>query len=440
MQKVEPGTTIVLTDAKIRDIRRPEKGQIEVRDKTVPGLRVRIGVSGTKTFVLRKSVAGRYRNITLGRYCDRFGLTEARKKARQLLSDIEFKADPVAALPAPRRRSHTNPTVRSLWPDYKAAKSDRRTIREIERVFDRHIIPVFGDRAADKITRSEITRFIDDIARTTPVMARNVLAQFSAFYTWALPRLDDLPANPCRDAGRPPAPKPRERVLSEREIGALSRVLDREKKPFGPAIKLLLLTGQRRNEVFDADRSEFDLEARLWTIPGVRAKNGATHLVPLSPAALAIVKDLLATEKSEKLLPARGNWDASPSGFSKAMARIRDALEAELKEPVQHWTLHDLRRTMATGLQRLGVRLEVTEAVLNHLSGSRAGIVGVYQRHNYFEEKRAALAAWAREVKRLARAGGLGRRAPARRKSSRTGGKLPPSSSTESPGWELGED
>jgi hypothetical protein len=105
------------------------------------------------------------------------------------------------------------------------------------------------------------------------------------------------------------------------------------------------------------------------------------------------------------------------------MARIRNALEVELKQKVPHWTLHDLRRTMATGLQRLGVRLEVTEAVLNHLSGSRSGIVGVYQRHNYFEEKRAALAAWAREVKRLARADASTRRTPAKRKSARAGAK-----------------
>ena len=166
---------------------------------------------------------------------------------------------------------------------------------------------------------------------------------------------------------------------------------------------MLLLTGQRRNEVFDADRDEFDLAAKLWTIPGGRAKNGATHLVPLSPMALAIVKELLTEYWSEKLLPARGNWDASPSGFSKAMRRIREALEAELGHAVPHWTLHDLRRTVATGLQRLGIRLEVTKAVLNHLSGSRSGIVGVYQRHNYFDEKRVALAAWAREVKRLAK-------------------------------------
>lgn len=93
----------------------------------------------------------------------------------------------------------------------------------------------------------------------------------------------------------------------------------------------------------------------------------------------------------------------SPSGFSKALRRIRESLEEALGRPVPHWTLHDLRRTLATGLQRLGVRLEVTEAVLNHLSGSRSGIVGVYQRYNYFHEKKAALIAWERELKRLAR-------------------------------------
>jgi integrase len=233
-------------------------------------------------------------------------------------------------------------------------------------------------------------------------MARITLGYLSSFYSWAMPRLDHLQANPCRDAGRPPAPRARDRVLSEDEIGALWHVLEREGKPFGPAIKLLLLTGQRRNEVFDADRAEFDLAAKLWTIPGKRAKNGATHLVPLRPPALAILKELLEDQRSEKLLPARGNWDTSPSGFSKAMRRIRDSLEEEMGRPVPHWTLHDLRRTLATGLQRLGVRLEVTEAVLNHLSGTRSGIVGVYQRHNYFQEKEAALAVWEKEVRRLA--------------------------------------
>jgi integrase len=283
-------------------------------------------------------------------------------------------------------------------------RQGRRSIKEIERIFNRHILPHFGDRIADTITRAEITRFIDEIARTSPVMARNVLAHLSSFYGWALPRLDSLPGNPCRDAGRPPAPKSRDRVLSDTELGILWNVLDDEPAPFGPAIKLLILTGQRRSEVFDADRSEFDQKARLWTIPRERAKNGVAHLVPLSDEALTIIENLPARDDSDKLFPARGNGENGPSGFSKTIARIRAALEKEAERPVPRWTLHDLRRTLATGLQRLGVRLEVTEAVLNHISGSRAGIVSVYQRHDYLNEKREALAAWAKEVARLARA------------------------------------
>jgi len=397
-------SSLLLTEAKIQALRPPAAGQVEYCDTLVPGLRIRIGVSGAKSFVLRKRVAGKYRNITLGRYSERLPLAEARKRSRQILSDVEFKADPVASLPKPQKRRTDGYTVNALWPGYKKAKAELRKIGEIERVFKRHILPEFGDRAADGITRSEITRFIDKIAERTPVMARNVLSYFSAFYTWALPRLDRLPGNPCRDAGRPPKPKSRERVLSEKEIGALWHVLEGEGAPFGPAIKLLLLTGQRRNEVFEAERAEFDLEKALWTIPGARAKNGVAHLVPMSPPVLALVKSLLDHDRGDKLIPARGNWEAGPSGFSKAMARIRDDLEKRIGEPVPHWTLHDLRRTMATGLQRLGIRLEVTEAVLNHLSGARSGIVGVYQRHHYFDEKRLALAAWAKEVNRLARA------------------------------------
>ena len=395
--------SISLTDAKLATMKPPASGTTEISDSVVPGLRVRLGVSGGRTFIVRKRIGGRVKTVTLGRYSPRFSLADARKKARTLLSDIEAGGDPSAG-PTARRREATGKTVRTMWPDYKAAKAERRSIKEVERIFNRHILPHFGDRIADTITRAEITRFIDEIARSSPVMARNVLAHLSSFYGWALPRLDSLPGNPCRDAGRPPAPKSRDRVLSDSELGILWNALDDEVAPFGPAIKLLILTGQRRGEVFEADRSEFDLEAKLWTIPRNRAKNGVAHLVPLSGEALAIIESLTARDDSDKLFPARGNGENGPSGFSKTMTRIRTAMEKEAERPVQHWTLHDLRRTLATGLQRLGIRLEVTEAVLNHISGSRAGIVGVYQRHDYFTEKREALDAWAKEVVRVAHA------------------------------------
>lgn len=393
----------VLTDAKLKAMKPPASGQIEISDGAVPGLRVRIGTSGAQTFIVRKRIGGKPKNITVGRYSSRFGLADARKKARAILSDIEAGGDPALTLATPRKRSATANTIHAMWPAYRAARADRRSIKEIERVFNRHILPYFGDRIADAITRAEITRFIDEIAQSAPVMARNVLAHLSSFYGWALPRLDRLASNPCRDAGRPPAPKSRERVLSEAEVGILWNVLDNEPAPFGPAIKLLLLTGQRRNEVFDANYAEIDINAGLWTIPSHRAKNGVASLVPLSRDALTIIEQLGEKGEGEKLFPARGNAANGPSGFSKMMNRVRKAMEEHAERSIPHWTLHDLRRTLATGLQRLGVRLEVTEAVLNHVSGSRGGIVGVYQRHNYFDEKRAALETWSREVKRLAR-------------------------------------
>jgi integrase len=163
----------------------------------------------------------------------------------------------------------------------------------------------------------------------------------------------------------------------------------------------LLVTLQRREEVFSADVAEFDLKSAIWTIPGERAKNGVAHIVPLSSAALAEVKQLIGDRREGKLFPARGNAENGATGFSKCWSRIRAAVEKELGRAVERFTMHDLRRTGATGLQRLGVRLEVTEAVLNHVSGSRGGIVGVYQRHHFTDEKRAALNNWANELARI---------------------------------------
>jgi integrase len=386
-----------LTDAKLLGLKAPEKGQAEVSDSDVPGLRIRIGTTGVKTFILRKRVAGRIKNITLGRYGQRFGLAEARKKARALVSDFE------AGKPAPQPRQRGSvKTIRAMLPAYLDSKERLRSRGEIKRVLEGYVLPKLGDRFADAVTRAEVTGLIDEIAVSAPTMARAVHAQLSAFYTWAMPRLERLPANPCRDAGRPPKSKARDRVLTDDELRALWLVSDGEASPWGPALKLLMLTGARRDEVFSADRSEFDLEAREWTIPAERAKNGQTHIIPLSSATIDVVKSICAVQGSDKLFPTRtkaAQSERGPSGFSKAQARIRTSLDSGLKRTAgEHWTLHDIRRTVATGLQKLGVRFEVTEAVLNHVSGARGGIAGVYQRHDWKAEKRSALDAWARHL------------------------------------------
>lgn len=395
-----------LTDAKLLGLKAPASGQIEYSDSDVPGLRVRIGATGAKTFILRKRVSGKLRNISLGRYGPHFGLAAARRKARAFVSDIESgKGVPVASA-----RSEGPPTVGTLIPLYLASKAGLRSIGEVKRILEGYVVPELGDRLADAVTRGDVTRMIDKIGARAPTMARAVHAQLSSFYTWALPRLDRLEGNPCRDAGRPAKPKARDRVLSDDELGALWNVAKAQPLPWGPALQLLMLTGARRDEVFAADRSEFDLTAREWTIPGARTKNGEPHIIPLSAAACAVVRSIKAVEGSAKLFPAKRVASAAErnsTGFSKAANMWRDQLDRALsREGGAHWQMHDIRRTVATGMQRLGVRFEVTEAVLNHVSGSRGGVAGVYQRHNWKVEKREALTRWSVRVL------GYGRRAP----------------------------
>ena len=388
-----------LTDAKLKALKAPSEGRVEYPDDKVIGLRVRVSSKGGKSFILRKRQGAKVHNVTLGTYGLRFGIADARKKARALLSDLEAGKAP----PSPKGRSQgTAGTIRALLPAYLDNKAHLRSHREIKRVLENHVLPQLGDRLADTVTRGEITEFIDGIATTAPTMARAIHAQLSAFYSWAMPRLDRLPANPCRDAGRPPKPKPRARVLTDAELVALWEVADAAQSPWGPALKLLMLTGARKNEVFGADRVEFDEGAAEWISPAERAKNGQVHIVPLSRPALAVLNSVPVVEGSKKLFPARGTLESSPGGFSKWQARFRVSIDQLLdRDAGEHWVLHDIRRTVATGLQRLGIRFEVTEAILNHVSGAKGGIAGVYQRHDWKSEKRAALDAWSRHLEAL---------------------------------------
>ena len=157
--------------------------------------------------------------------------------------------------------------------------------------------------------------------------------------------------------------------------------------PFGTIVKLLILTGQRRGEVAGLEWPEVDYAAAVWTIPAARSKNGRAHALPLAPVALATIKSLPRLSDSFAF-PARGNEEATFSGWSKAKAQL-DELAG-----VTDWTLHDLRRTTATRLAGLGIPPHIVERILNHAGGSFAGVAGVYNRFEYGEEMREALKLW----------------------------------------------
>jgi integrase len=167
---------------------------------------------------------------------------------------------------------------------------------------------------------------------------------------------------------------------------------------FGPVIRLLALTGQREAEVAGLRWREIDLEQRLWKLPAARAKNNEVHEVPLSDAAIDILKSLPRIKTPEGFV-FPGPAGKPVSGFAIAKARIDDLVaEANGGQRLPHWVVHDLRRTVASGMAKLGIALPVIEKILNHRSGTFSGIIAVYQRHDFADEKRKALDAWASHV------------------------------------------
>jgi integrase len=259
------------------------------------------------------------------------------------------------------------------------------------------------DEPAAGLEAGTVKRIVNAIADDGKLATARLTAAYGrACYGWAIER-DLQESNPFALVSLD-APPSRERVLTDTELGAIWQATA-SPGSYNAIVRLLVLTGQRREEVTGMTWDEIAPDLSTWIIPASRAKNGVAHLVPLSTQAQAILRAARRVEREaanksdepELVFPGqRGPFN----GFSKAKAALDD------NSGVRGWRLHDLRRTMATGLQKHGVRLEVTEAVLNHVSGSRAGIVGIYQRHDYAAEKRAALTAWGEQVAAIVEARG----------------------------------
>jgi integrase len=227
-------------------------------------------------------------------------------------------------------------------------------------------------------------------------------------FAWAASR-DILAVSPCAGVSPPTTEQSRDRVLADGELRLIWQGADAIGWPFGPMVQTLILTLQRRDEVADMSRPELKAQDRLWVIPRDRVKNGQEHEVPLSPAAWALLEGLPIIGRRGLVFTVTSTTPVS--GFSRAKVRLdaeilklqrADAIErgecAADVQPLPHWTLHDLRRTGATGMARLGINLPVIEKILNHTSGSFRGVAGVYQRHSFAEEKRRALESWSNFV------------------------------------------
>ena len=225
-----------------------------------------------------------------------------------------------------------------------------------------------------------------------PVAANRTLSALKTAFSWRVKRdTKTFPKSPCDEVEKPSPETERDRVLTDKELKLVWRAADQTNTPFGSMVKLLILTGQRRGEVANMTWEEIDFEKRLWTLPRERVKNNRRHEVPLSPEAITVLKQVPRIG-DRFVFTTDGKVAASDFGKKKRQ------LTALLPSNMPSFTLHDFRRSAASGMASLGISLPVIEKVLNHTSGSFSGIVSVYQHHNFAAEKRAALEAWGTHV------------------------------------------
>ena len=278
---------------------------------------------------------------------------------------------------------------------YAKANTKEQTWRESERLLATHVLPLWRACSVQEIARRDVVELMDAIVdRGAPVSANRTLAVIRRMFAWLVER-GVLVTNPCTDVKAPTAEKSRDRVLTDDELAAVFRACESLNEPFGALIKLLALTAQRRDEVGQMSWREVDLNARMWTIPKERAKNGIAHDVPLSEASVTVLAGIRRITGSRGLVFTT-TGETPVSGFSKMKKRLDMAVPN-----APPWVLHDLRRTAASGMARLGITLPVVEKVLNHTSGSFGGVAGIYQRHHFADEKRSALEVWSRHVEKI---------------------------------------
>lgn len=396
----------------------PSRKDRLVFDDEQRGLAVRVTASGGRSYLVQYTINGRRFRLPLGS-CAALALGKARDAAAAVMGQVALGKNPAIErkeAAASESRARDRLTVRALLDDWErlhlSSRSPRyasEAPRAVRNAFSRYL-----DRAADDLDRATVVKVLDGLRggskADSDAMRGNTTANRTAAYgraafEWAQ-RRGAIESNPFNNLPAAAPTHSRDRILTDEELTHVLTAASDTAAPYGHIVRMLALTGQRRDEIAAMRWSEISDDLTSWTIPGQRTKNNAAHIVPLTEPVRSLLYETLGTDEESKKEEISRRRDSAtlvfPSGadtkfsaWSKAKSRLDEA------SGVSGWVLHDLRRTLATGLQKLGVRMEVTESVLNHVSGTRAGIVGVYQRHDWKDEKRVALDKWAQYLTTL---------------------------------------
>jgi integrase len=363
------------------------------------GLRLRRGAGGRvrASYVAQYRSHGRTRRMKIGQV-EKLKPDEARKAARRILAKVELGGDPQGERAAARLRAgHTLHAIATEYLDARASALRPASLRVTKLYLLGHAYfgALHGVAAAD-VTLAEVAKRLTVITKNSgSVTAGRARAALSAMFKWAMGQ-GLVPANPVAGTNRPTDSTPRDRVLDDAEVAAIWRACADD--DFGRVVKLLILTGCRRGEIGALRWGEVDFAKRLLVLPAGRTKNKHAHVLPLSDAALAIIKSAPRVLGRDHVFGG-GRSGAGFTNWSTALSALNERLGGQVAE----WRIHDLRRTCATKMaDDLQIWPHVVEAVLNHWGGaSRAGVAGVYNRAKYQDEMRKALDAWAQRVEEI---------------------------------------
>jgi integrase len=367
-------------------IQAPSKGQIDYWDSTMPGFGLRVTTQGRKSWIVMYRHEGIKRRLTLGIY-PAMSLASSRDAASEAIRAAAHGSDPASEKTARRKAE----TFGELAEEYieRYAKPRKRSWRKDRLALDRDLLPALKNRKATDIRRRDIIKVLDGIIeRGAPIQANRTLEIIRKIFNWGISR-EIVNVNPCQMIERPAQENPRERVLTDDEICAVWKALDRESELMRAMFHMRFLTAQRGGEI--SHMRWKDIAGNWWTIPGEFTKNGLAHRVPLSPSAMILLKELKGDDMGVPtgwVFP-RSRGAGPITAIWKAAGRLRTRSGVE-------FVPHDLRRTAASRMTGdLGISRLTVSKILNHVE---SGITAVYDRHSYNPEKRQALDAWSRRL------------------------------------------
>jgi len=417
-----PRKTSTSLTVKFIDNIKPAATRQEIPDADCTGLYLMVQPSGTKGFVMRFRWQGEQCKVTLGPYGDKEGqlsLKEARAEGQKILAQLRDGINPAAAKVAATivERDLFENVYADFLRRHVQATLKPTTARAYENMFALDIVPYWSGIAIHDIKRRDIKFRIREAMEERDITAQaNLLySRLKKFFNWCVDE-EYLETSPMEKMKKPAVQVDRDRVLSDDEIRLVYLAAGQIGFPYGTIIQGLLLTAQRKSEVADAPRIEVsmgtaDMPEPHWTIPKERTKNKMTQIVPLSPEMVALL-DLpkLNTNPDMYFVNSRGNRLDGWSAFKKDLdyqilvLKRQEAIERgedpATVQPIEPWVIHDLRRTVATKMGALRITPHVIEAVLNHRHVIK-GVAAVYNRWDYYDEKRAALETWAKTLMRI---------------------------------------